>query len=365
MKIFCNKDDLVNAINTVQKAVPAKTTLPILQGIMVKAEDNLKLTANDLEMAIECSIKAEIIEKGSIVIDSKLFGEIIRRMPNSEVHIEVDNEENIKIDCKNSKFEIKGTKSEGFPGIQEIQEDISLKASQSVIRDMIRQTIFAVGEDENRLILTGSLIECKNGLLTFVSIDGFRLALRKCIIEDQTAKISVIVPGKTLNEISKILNPVEDDVNIYASKSMIMFDMGDTKVVSRLLEGEYFKYENVIPEEFETKIRINKKELQDSIERASLLISSDGSRYPVTLLLKSDKLIITTNTQIGNAREEINIDIWGDELEIKFNPRYFIDSLKAIEEENVDVMFSSDVGPCILKSVDKDTFIYMILPLRK
>ena len=365
MKFKCNKEDLVNAISTVQKAVPSKTTMPILQGILLKADDKLELTANDLELAIECSINADIFEKGNIVIDARLFGEIIRRMPDSNIQIISDEQYNVNIECKNSKFHIKGNTSEGFPGIPEIEKNSKLKVSQFVIRDMIRQTNFAVGEDENRPVLMGSLVECKNGSLTFVSCDSYRLALRKCTVDDLEAKLNLIVPGKTLNEISKILDPIDDEVDIYINKSMILFDMGNTKVVSRLLEGEYFKYENVIPEEYETKIRINTKDLLESMERVSLLISSDGTRYPITMLLKMDNLTIYTNTQIGNAKEELSTEINGNDMEIKFNPKYFMDALKVIEEEEVEILFSSEIGPCIIKSIDRDTFLYMVLPLRK
>jgi DNA polymerase-3 subunit beta len=285
----------------------------------------------------------------SQIIISRIFGEIIRRMPNTKVNIEKDENENIIITCKNSRFEIKGTKGESFPRIPEIKREKSLKVCQAVIKDMISQTIFAVGEDENRPILNGVNIESKNGLLTFVAIDGFRLALRKYIIEDVDADINVVVPGKTLSEIAKILEPTDEDVTIYVAENQIMFDMGNTKVVSRLLEGEYFNYENVIPDEYETKILINRKEFLDSIERASILISSDGTRYPINIALKHDKMIITTNTNIGSAREEIKIEVEGNDIEAKFNPRYFIEALKEIDEENIDVSFNSDVGPCIIK----------------
>lgn len=361
----CEKEDLVNAINTVQKAVPSKTPMQILEGIMIKAEDNIKLTANDLEMAIECNVKADVVEKGDIVVNARLFGEIIRKMPDSTIHIEADTENNITILCENSKFYISGHSSEGFPDLPKIEKQNQFKTNQFIIRDMIRQTIFAVGEDENRPVLTGTLVEYKNGTLTFVSCDSYRLALRKCTIEDSETQLRVIIPGKTLNEISKILEPVEDDLIIYTTQNLILFDLGDTKVVSRLLEGEYFKYENVIPEEYETTIKINKKELQDSIERVSLLISSDGTRYPINLMLKMDILTISTNTQVGNAKVELTTEINGNDMEIKFNPRYFIDALKTIEEEEIEVLFSSDVGPCIIRSIDKEKFIYMLLPLRK
>lgn len=362
----CEKEALVDAINTVQKAVPTKTPMQILEGILIKAEEeNIKLTANDLELAIECEIEARIKEKGDIVIDAKLFGEIIRRMPDSTIHIEADQENNITIECENSKFQIKGISPEGFPDFPSIERKTQLKTTQNIVRDMIRQTIFAVSEDENRPILTGVLVECKNGTLTFVSCDSYRLALRKCAIEDPELQLKVIIPGKNLNEISKILNPFEDELNIYTNQNLILFDMGNTKVVSRLLEGEYFRYENVIPEEYETTIRINKKELQESIERVSLLISNDETRYPINLLLKMDVLKITTNTQIGNAKVEIPTEINGNDMEIRFNPRYFIEALKAIDDEEIEVLFSSDVGPCIIKSIDKESFIYMLLPLRK
>jgi len=365
MKLICEKNQLANAISTVQKAVPSKTTYSILQGILLKADEKLKLIGNDLEMGIECIIDAEIHERGEVVVDSKLFGEIIRKMPDSKVSIEKDENENIIITCKNSRFEIKGTQGESYPGIPEIERIKSLKICQAVIKDMIRQTIFAVGDDENRPILTGVNIKSKNSLLTFVSIDGFRLALRKYIIDDVDAEINVVVPGKTLSEIAKILEPIEEDITIYTSKNQIMFDMGNTKVVSRLLEGEYFNYENVIPEEYETKIEINKKEFLDSVERASILVSSDGTRYPINILINFDKMVITTNTNIGNAREEITVEVVGNDIQVKFNPKYFIEALKGIDEENIEVLFSSDVGPCIIKSVDKDTFVYMLLPLRK
>jgi len=366
LNLVCKKEELTSAISTVQKAVPSKTTYPILEGILLKAKgDCLVLTANNLEMGIECRIKADVKEEGEIVIESRIFGEIIRRMPDAEISIEEKND-NVKITCKNSKFEIKGTRAENFPIIPEIEKEKTLKVCQAVIKDMIRQTIFAVGEDENRPILTGVNIEAKNGVLTFVSIDGFRLALRKYHIEDKNVDINVIVPGKILNEIGKILAPVEDEVSIYISKNQIMFDTGNTKILSRLLEGEYFNYENVIPEEYESKLlRISKKELLNSIERASILITSDGARFPITITLNVDKVVITTNTNLGSATEEIYTEVTGNNIYIKFNPRYFIEALRVIEEEFIDVLFSSDMGPCIIKSVDKDTFIYLLLPLKK
>lgn len=365
MKISCNKKDLEGVINVVQKAIPAKTTYPILEGILMKAEgDCIKLVANNLEMAIECKLNANISEEGEVVIDSKLFGEIIRRMPDSEVYMEEKNE-NITISCNKSRFNIKGNKAGSFPVIPELKKDNPLKVCKAVIRDMIRQIIFCVGEDKNRPILTGVNIEAKNGILSFVAIDGYRLALKRYAIEDESTNISIVVPGKTLNEIGKILEPVEDEMEIYIEENQVMFDMGNIKVVSRLLEGEYINYESVIPEEYESRVRINKKDFLDSIERASILALGENTRYPINIKLELEKIFISTNTPIGNSIDEILTEVDGNEMEIKFNPRYFIEALRVIEEEYVDVLFSSDIGPCVMKSVDKDTFLYIVLPLRK
>jgi DNA polymerase-3 subunit beta len=365
MKLLCEKTDLVNIVNIVQKAVPTKTTYPMLEGILVKADEKLVLMGNDLEIGIECTMDAQIYEKGEVVVDARIFGEIIKRMPNHQVSIEKVENENIIITCKKSRFEINGMDSENFPRIPEINGDKSIKISQSHIKNMINQTIFAVGDDESHPVLKGVNIETKDNILNFVAIDGFRLALRKNLFEDIDTNINVVVPRKTLSEIAKILEHVEEDVNINVSENQIMFDTGNTKVVSRLLEGEYFNYENVIPDEYETRIVINKKELLNSIERASILILGEETKYPINILLKQDKMLITANTNKGNAREEIDVEIKGNDIEVKFNPRYFIEALREINEEYVDVSFSSDVGPCVIKSIDKDTFVYMLLPLRK
>lgn len=365
MKISCERMDLEAAISVVQKAIPQKTTHPILEGILVKADDDgIELISNNLEMSIEYKMKANIEERGDVVINSKLFWEIIRRMPGSEVYIE-EKDENVAMVCNKSKFNIKGNKAESFPMVPGLKKDNSLKVSQSVIKDMIRQTIFCVGEDKNRPVLTGVNIEVKDGILTFVAIDGFRLALKKYAINDESKNISIIVPGKTLNEIGRILEPVEDEVAVYIEENQAMFDIGNIKIVSRLLEGEYINYESVIPEEYEAKIRVNKKDFLDSIERASILAINENTRYPIIIKLEIDKMVISTNTPIGSSTDEIAAPTEGNEMEIKFNPRYFIEALRAIEEEYVDVLFSSDIGPCVIKSVDKDTFLYIVLPLRK
>lgn len=363
MRIVCSKESLIEGINIVQKAVSSKTTLPILEGILLEAKEEFKMTGNDLEIGIECFVEADIQEKGSIVLNSKMFGDIIRRLPDSEILIQVKENNIVIIECENSHFEVKGLQSSGYPALPEIKKENVFSIKQGIIRDMIKQTIFAVSTDENRPILTGSLIECKEKELVVVSIDGFRMASRKSIIENDIPDFSVVVPGKTLNEIMKILQPIDEEISIYNSGNQILFDTGKCKIVSRLLEGEYLNYKGIIPKEHETKIRINTKDLMSSIERASL-ITSEEKKYPVKFNVNDEKMIISSNTDIGAVREEIRVDMTGEKLEIGFNPRYFIEALKVIEDEKIEIYFTSSVGPCTIRAIEKDTYAYMVLPVR-
>lgn len=365
MKIICSKENLIEGINIVQKAVSTKTTLPILEGILLEAGSDFKMTGNDLEIGIECFVQADIQRPGSVVLNSKMFGDIIRRLPESEVLLEVKENQTVVIECENSYFEIKGLAAAGFPALPSIEKENGFKISQKLIRDMIKQTIFAVSMDENRPILTGSLIECKDNKLTFVSIDGFRLALRSNTIQNEAMDKSVVVPGKTLNEISKILQPEQEELIIYSTSNQILFDMGNCKVVSRLLEGEYLNYKGIIPQDFETKIRINKKELLSSFERASLIITSEERRYPVKINISDDLVVINSNTDVGSVREEVKVSMDGKDIEIAFNPRYFIEALRVIEDEVIDIYFTSSIGPCTIKPVEGDEYAYLVLPVRR
>jgi len=365
MKVVCSKENLMNGINIVQKAVSTKTTLPILEGILIEAGNQFKLTGNDLEIGIECYVDADVRKDGAIVLNARMFSDIVRRLPDSEVLLEVKDGHVVIIECENSHFEIKGLEASGFPALPPIKMENAFKISQKIIKDMIRETIFAVSTDENRPILTGSLIECKNRELVFVSIDGFRLALRKNTVDNDESTLKVVVPGKTLLEISKILQPVDDEISIYSTNNQILFDMGKCKVVSRLLEGEYLNYKGIIPVDYETSIRVNTKEMLSSIERASLVITAEERRYPVRFNIGNDKIIVTSNTDIGAVREELRVDMNGKSLDIGFNPKYFMDALKVIEDEEVQIFFTTSVGPCTIKPVEGDAFAYMVLPVRK
>lgn len=367
MKIICSKENLLDGINIVQKAVSTKTTLPILEGILIEAVDKIKMTGNDLEIGIECYVDADVKSEGSIVLNSKMFGDIVRRLPDSEVLIEVKDNNSVVIECENSLFEIRGIPAEGFPALPSIEKAEGIKISKKVLKDMIKQTIFAVSVDENRPILTGSLFEYKAGKLTIVSIDGYRLAMRCYGSESELggAARSLVIPGKTLNEISKIIQPLDEDICIYAAGNQILFDIGNCIMTSRLLEGEYLNYMGIIPNEHETKITVNTKDLLACFERASLVITNEERKYPVKLDISDDMIVITANTEAGNGREEIRVEMEGKKLDISFNHKYFIEALRAIENEMVNILFTTNIGPCTIKPLQENDFAYLILPIRK
>ena len=369
MKIICSKEKLLEGINIVQKAVSAKTTLPILEGILIEAGENVKLTSNDLEIGIECIIEADVREEGAIVLNARMFGEIIRKFPDAEVLIEVRENNNVVIECENSMFEIRGLDAEGFPALPTLEKKDGIKISQRMLKDMIRQTIFAVSTDENRPMLTGSLFEYKDGKFTIVSIDGYRLAMRCFEPENENETVSAerkfVIPGKTLNEIAKILQPVDDDIYIYAAGNQILFDMGNCIMTSRLLEGEYLNYMSIFPKDHETKVRVNTKDLLSCFERASLVITSEERRYPVSLDITEEKIVITANTEAGNVREELKIDMEGKRLEVSFYHKFFIEALRAIDNETIDIYFTTSLGPCTIKPLQGNDFAYLILPIRR
>ncbi|MGE4283118.1 MAG: DNA polymerase III subunit beta [Clostridia bacterium] len=364
MKLFCEKNLLIDAISITQKAVSVKSTLPILEGILLEAKENtLKLTGNDLELGIECSIQASIKQPGSIVLSSRIFGEIIRKLPNDTIYIEVQ-DSNTLIKCGNSEFNIMGILPVEFPDLPSVQKENVFIISQEKLRSMIRQTIFAVGTNENKLILTGSCLEVENNNLNIISVDGYRLALRKESIDSAEQKISLVVPGKTLNELSKIIKDDEQNVQIYITSKHVLFEFGNCRIVSRLLEGEFLNYNKIIPKEYQLRIKTSVRPLVESIERAALLIVSDNQKYPVKINIKTDKIFISCITQTGKVQDSINAETEGNDLEIGFNHKYLLDALKSCECDEVYMEFNTALSPCIIRPIDNQKFIYLVLPVR-
>jgi DNA polymerase III subunit beta len=363
MKFKCQKAELQNAISTVQKAVTGKSTMQVLEGIYINAQgDKLTLIGSDTDLSIETKLNCEINESGSIVVDSKIFGEIIRKLPNDEVEISTLDNSTIELNCQKSTFTLVYMNASDYPNLPSIEGDNVFSISQTILKHMIRGTIFAIAQDETRPILTGVLFEVKNRKLNLVALDGYRLALRTEYIDTDNS-VSSVIPGKTLNEVSKILEDSEDAVNIIFTSNHILFKLGETKIISRLLEGEFIKYASIIPQEFNLKITAKRGQILNCIERASLM-AKEGNTNLIKLDIQEDNLVITSNSQLGKVREELNIILQGESLQIAFNSKYLIDVFKIIEEEEIVMEFSSAVSPCIVKNKELDNCTYLVLPVR-
>ena len=363
MKIICSKTELLQGVNTVLKAVPAKTTMPILECILIDTTDGqIKLTANDMELGIETTINGDILDKGKIALEAKLFSEIVRKLPDSEVTIQTDDAYRALIKCEKAKFNIAGKSGEDFSYLPEIERNQMISLSQFSLKEIIRQTIFSIADNENNRLMTGELFEINGSELKVISLDGHRISIRKIELKEAYNHIKVVVPGKTLNEISKILTGgVEDDVRIFITGRHIMFEFDDTVVVSRLIEGEYFRIEQMLSSDYETKISINKKELQSCIERASLLVK-EGDKKPIIMNIIDESMELKINSFIGSMNEDIDISKTGKDLMIGFNPKFILDALRVIDNENIDIYMINPKAPCFIRD-EEQKYIYLILPV--
>ena len=363
MKFIVQKNQLQEAISNVQKAVTGKSTMPILQGLLLNvSKNNITLVGSDKDLTIETKIEALVEKTGKIVVDSRLFGEIIRKLPNADIEICANDNNTISIKCLKSNATLVHMNADEYPALPIIHEETSFEIQQKIIKNMIKSTIFATAQDEVRPIFTGVLFELQNKKLNLVALDGYRVAIRSEYI-DSDINISYVVPGKTLNEVSKILEESEENVHISFTSNHILFNMGKTKVISRLLEGEFIQYKSFIPKENNLKIIANREELLHSIERASLM-GKDGNTSHVNLDVQEDALIITSNSQLGMAKEEVAIILQGEELKIAFNPKYLIDVFKIIDSEEITMEFYSEINPCTIKGKEKENSTYLLLPVR-
>ena len=363
MKIICNQKILANKISVAQKAINGKTTVDLLKGILLSAKnDKLKLTGYDLEIGIETYTQAEIIEEGEIVVNSRLFGDIIRKLPDSFVEIETDSENNIYINCLNSKFKIKGDSSTEYPRLPEVNKDELYNIPQDLLKNMIKQTVFAISQDQTKPILMGELLEIIDGEVSLVAIDGYRLAVRTVQVNNALNNAKVIIPGKALIDLNSLLSS-EENIQLGFDDKNAIFIIEDTKIITRLLEGDFIDYKKLLPREYNSKIKLNTRELLNSIERASLLSQSEKNNL-IKLSIRDNSMAITSNTDKGNVYEEVKLDLEGDYLDIAFNSRYFIEGLKNIESEEIYIEFTTNINPCIIKPADEVQYTYLLLPVR-
>ena len=365
MKFSCEKALLQAAISTTSRAVSPKSSIPALEGILLEAGSDLRLTGYNLETGIRTIVPADIREEGTLVLGARLFGEIVRKLPDDIVTFQSENYM-VNIKCGMSEFNILGTDPEEFPELPTVEYQNSLILPQSRLKAMISQTLFAVSDNESRPIHTGSRFEVDSEGLTIVSVDGYRLALRHESIDKKEGAetFSFVVPGAALSEVEKICSDVDEPASVTQGARHVMFKVGDTMLVSRRLEGEFLAYRQAIPRNNTIHVEGETRALLSSIDRVSLIIS-DKLKSPLRCVFDSNLLKISTKTAIGDAYDECPLSGDGGGLEIGFNNKYLMDALKAAPADKVRLELTTGVSPCvILPTEGEENFLYMVLPVR-
>lgn len=355
---------LNDALQIVQRAVSSKSNLPILKCILLETSDQkLSLLGNDLSIAINKTIDVDVLVPGKIAVSSRLFCDIIRKLPNEILEIEVINGV-VSITSSNSVFQLSCFEADEFPALPVMEVSETQTINKNLLSDIIKYTIFATSQDETRPILTGSLIEIENQQMTMVSIDLYRVAIKTVRISE-SLETRVVIPAKTLNEIQKILSVIEayDDLKIIYSDKYVKFEIDDVTIISRLLEGEFIKYGQIIPKEFKSKVIISRDKLYQAIDRISLL-AKEGKNASIKFKITDDLLTLSSNVEIGNAKEQIDIKLAGEDLEIGFNPKYWLDVLKVIDTDEIEIELTSSVSPCIVRPLNDTNYLYLVLPVR-
>lgn len=367
MKILTTRENLVYGVQTVQKAVSAKNPLPILSGILIKTEDNkVTFMATDLEMGIKCSIPVSVIEEGSVVLPARYMSEMVRRLPDTQIKMETDKENfSTVVNYGTSEFSLLGFSADQYPSLPDIESDLKFSIKQELFKNMIKQVSFATSPDDNRPIFTGVLVEKEGSEIHLVATDTHRLAFRKGTTEAEGGEqpVSVIIPAKTLNEVSRIMTGEENEIQITFGENQVVFETADVKIYSRLIAGQFPNYKQVIPQGCKTKIKVRTRDLLESVDRASLL-AKEGTNV-IRITVNQQEMIINSNSpDIGKIHEVIPVHTEGEETQIAFNSKYLSDVLKVIDTEEVLLELTGSLSPGIIKPLNEENYIYLILPVR-
>lgn len=364
MNFTCEKSELLKSIEIVSKAINPNNPIDILKGIKIDASSCIKFTGSDTDLSIESIAKADVQEEGTLIVDSRIFYDIIKNLPDGKVKIYTSEKNELKILCSNTQFNILYLSSAGFPEIQKIEDGENIRIYSKNLKQIIKNTIFAVSDDESRPILTGTLFEVSKSNIKAVSIDRFRLALRNQIIpETEFENLSFVVSGKVLNEISKILKDDNAIVDITIKDNSVMFKFDSFTIISRLLEGEFLDYNKFIPSQSFIQAKINVKAFTEMIERASIIINYDDPKIPVVLKIKNSEVEVECISKYGNFCESIDVDKYGEDLKIGVDSRLILNALKCISDEYAMFEFTNEQGPFVIKPVEGESFVYMVLPM--
>ena len=362
MKITCSKNDLLNGLNIALRAVPGKTTMPILESFLIDAAGDIRINTNDNDMGIETIIEGRIDSPGKIAVNARLFSEIVRKLPDNMVTIDTSSSFKIKVTCEDSEFVLNGSNPNEFPELPRATTENKITMSQFTLKEIIRQTIFSIAQNDANQIMRGELFEITDNKIKVVSLDSHRISIRKEELAMEYAPCKVIVPGKTLNEISRIISTEKEEmVDITFDQKFIKFAFGKTVVVSRLIEGEYFDVERMISSDYETSVRVNRVDFYNSLDRAFTL-TREGEKKPVILDIRDGEMNIDITSSVGTMNSHLYINKEGKDLVIGFNPRFFIEALKVIDDEEISIYFVNSNAPCFIKSKEGE-YIYIILPV--
>lgn len=374
MIFSCDRVSLYEAVGTVQKAVAAHSSIPVLEGILIRTDKNrIVLTGNNLEIGIECILEASVDENGSIAVNSKLFGEIIGKFSGDIVTFNCTDDANVNLKCGNSKFKITCITPDDFP---EIQKDpnkdfycVSMKQKQ--LRELIRHTYYATSITSPNIVLSGCFLEAENGKASMVGVDGYRLAYRKLEGENITyeskngeTSAKTIIPAKSLTELTKVTEDTDDEIKIFASQKNVRFEFSNVIFVCRSIEGDFIDYKKIIPEENATVIKVNARELLYAVERASLIITNDVGKSPIVLNIEEMEIKIDCETSAGHVKELIPVEMQGENVKIGFNNRFLLDALKAVDSDEITMSFNGGMKPCLITPVKGDAYKYLVLPLK-
>jgi len=366
MRITATKENLLFGVSAVQKAVSTKSTLPILTCIRIEAKNNvLYFTGTDLEIGIQCHIPVEVINEGIAIVPARHFSEIVRRLPDSTIDIQQLNEHELLIKYEESQLSIKTLSPSDFPNMPEVFGEKEIKIKADIFKQMIRQTIFAAGSDDGRPLFTGVLFEYEKDKLRLIATDTHRLALRQGMIENDIQEAAnCIIPAKILGELARLIHDDEEVCHIKITKNLVSFKIANILIISRLLEGQFPNYRQVIPNKYNLKVKSSNRKFQEAVERIALFTTMNDNSNTVHIKIENNNMVVSSKSEMGQGYEQFSIESEGENVSISFNAKYLLDAFKVMDAEIISVEFTGPLSPCIIRPAESENFICLLLPVR-
>lgn len=364
MKVICARKDLHEGVQTAGRAVSPRTSLPILGHLLIKAEeDRLRIAATDLEIGMECLVEARVQEPGSLTVPARVLTEILAALPDTDVALSVDESSTVSIKCGTSDFSILGLPPEEFPMLPDVREDVRFTVENDILRESVAKTSFAISADESRAILTGVLLQVNGESLKLVATDTHRLCVFDCPLIDCEGTQNAIVPGRSMIELQRIVPEGGGTVSVGISGSQIVFRSGNTVLISRLIEGQFPNFERVIPAEHTRKLTVPSEQLLHSMRRVAIVARENEHR---TIIQTQDGTLVLTaeSGNVGRAHEEVEVLKEGEDLKMAFSARYLLDVLNVIDVEAIEVEFSGEASPALIKPQGQDNYLYVLMPMQ-